>query len=81
MLADLGCRFVLIGHSERRQYHGETDDLIADKLLAAQSAGLTACTVRGGAASTRVRRGSRDGGQSATAFGFGDFPTELADRL
>ena len=41
MLADLGCRFVLIGHSERRQYHGETDDLIADKLLAAQSAGLT----------------------------------------
>ena len=41
MLADLGCQFVLLGHSERRQYHGETDELIADKLAAAQAAGLT----------------------------------------
>ena len=41
MLADLGCQYVLVGHSERRQYHGETDELIADKLAAAQSAGLT----------------------------------------
>ena len=41
MLADLGCQFVLVGHSERRQYHGETDELIADKLAAAQSAGVT----------------------------------------
>ena len=41
MLADLGCQFVLVGHSERRQYHGETDELIAGKLAAAQSAGLT----------------------------------------
>ncbi len=41
MLADLGCRFVLVGHSERRQYHGEMDELIAAKLAAAQSAGVT----------------------------------------
>ncbi|MGB2103744.1 MAG: triose-phosphate isomerase, partial [Luminiphilus sp.] len=41
MLADLGCQYVLVGHSERRQYHGETDELIADKLAAAQSAGVT----------------------------------------
>ena len=41
MLADLGCQFVLVGHSERRQYHGETDELIAEKLVAAQSAGVT----------------------------------------
>ena len=41
MLADLGCQFVLVGHSERRQYHDETDELIADKLAAAQSAGVT----------------------------------------
>ena len=25
MLADLGCRYCIVGHSERRQYHGETD--------------------------------------------------------
>ena len=41
MLADLGCQFVLVGHSERRQYHDETDELIAEKLAAAQSAGVT----------------------------------------
>ena len=41
MLADLGCQFVLVGHSERRQYHDETDELIAQKLAAAQSAGMT----------------------------------------
>ena len=41
MLADLDCQFVLVGHSERRQYHGETDELIAGKLAAAQSAGVT----------------------------------------
>jgi len=41
MLADLGCQFVLVGHSERRQYHDETDELIAHKLVAAQSAGVT----------------------------------------
>ena len=41
MVADLGCQFVLVGHSERRQYHYETDELIAKKLVAAQSAGVT----------------------------------------
>ena len=41
MLADFGCEFVLVGHSERRQYHDETDALIAEKLAAAQSAGVT----------------------------------------
>lgn len=40
MLADLGCRYVLVGHSERRQYHAESDALVAAKFVAAQSAGL-----------------------------------------
>lgn len=40
MLADLGCRFVIVGHSERRTYHGETDALVAAKFLAAQAGGL-----------------------------------------
>ncbi len=40
MLADLGCRWVLLGHSERRQYHAESDDLVAAKLSAAMEAGL-----------------------------------------
>lgn len=40
MLAEVGCRFVLVGHSERRAHHGETDELIGRKLAAAQAAGL-----------------------------------------
>ena len=40
MLADLGCRWVILGHSERRQYHGESDELVAAKVSAAVRAGL-----------------------------------------
>ncbi len=42
MLADLGCRYVIVGHSERRAQHGETDDTVSRKAQAAQLAGLTA---------------------------------------
>jgi triosephosphate isomerase len=42
MLSDLGCRWVILGHSERRQYHAESDDLVAAKLTAAIAAGLQA---------------------------------------
>ena len=41
MLADFGCAYVIIGHSERRAYHGETDELVAQKTLRALSAGLS----------------------------------------
>lgn len=41
MLADLGCRYVLVGHSERRTLFGETDALVAQKYAAARRAGLT----------------------------------------
>jgi triosephosphate isomerase (TIM) len=40
MLADAGCRYVIIGHSERRQYFGETDSGVAQKSKAAVDAGL-----------------------------------------
>jgi triosephosphate isomerase len=41
MLVDAGCTHVIIGHSERRQYFGETDDQVNLKLKAALEAGLT----------------------------------------
>src|SRR5438046_7104245 len=41
MLLDVGCTHVIIGHSERRQYFGETDDVVNLKLKAALEAGLT----------------------------------------
>jgi len=42
MLKDAGASFVILGHSERRQYHGETSELVAAKARAAWRAGLTA---------------------------------------
>jgi len=41
MLAKLGCRYVLAGHSERRQYHAESDELVSAKVRAALRSGLT----------------------------------------
>lgn len=40
MLQDFGCRYVLVGHSERRSLFGETDDVVVAKFEAAQAAGL-----------------------------------------
>jgi len=41
MLAEHGCRYVIVGHSERRQLYGETDAQVAAKFSAVQSAGMT----------------------------------------
>jgi triosephosphate isomerase len=41
MLRDFGCHYVIVGHSERRAYYGESSHLVAEKFLAAQRAGLT----------------------------------------
>jgi triosephosphate isomerase len=41
MFVDLGCRYIILGHSERRHGHGESNELIAKKVEAAQIAGLT----------------------------------------
>ena len=41
MLADVGAQWVLVGHSERRQYHAESDELVARKFVAARAGGLT----------------------------------------
>jgi triosephosphate isomerase len=41
MLVDIDCTHVIVGHSERRQYFGETDDMVNFKLKAALEAGLT----------------------------------------
>ncbi|HEY8877460.1 MAG TPA: triose-phosphate isomerase [Roseateles sp.] len=41
MLADVGCRYAIVGHSERRAYHAESDQLVADKAKAALAHGVT----------------------------------------
>jgi triosephosphate isomerase (TIM) len=42
MLKDAGASAVIVGHSERRQFHAETDTMVADKAMAAWRAGITA---------------------------------------
>ena len=41
MLAKLGCSYVVMGHSERREYHGESDQLVGAKARKALDAGMT----------------------------------------
>jgi triosephosphate isomerase len=41
MLVEFGCRYVIVGHSERRHLYGETDKQVAAKYAAARKAGLT----------------------------------------
>lgn len=41
MLRDFGVRYAIVGHSERRQYHGETDLVVAEKAQRALAAGIT----------------------------------------
>jgi len=41
MLAECGCRYAIVGHSERRAYHAESDQLVAEKAQAALAKGVT----------------------------------------
>ena len=41
MLREFGVRYAIVGHSERRQYHGETDDTVAEKAKTALAHGIT----------------------------------------
>ena len=58
MLAEAGCRGVIVGHSERRQYFGETDEWVQRKTKAALAAGLTPIVCVGETLS------EREGGQT-----------------
>ncbi len=53
MLAEIGCRYVIVGHSERRAAHGETDPQVRAKAEAAHRAGLVAIICLGESANER----------------------------
>src|SRR5579862_5101694 len=63
MLADAGARAVIVGHSERRADHGESDSLVRQKAEAAWRAGLTAVVCIG------ETQGHRDTGQTLDICG------------
>jgi triosephosphate isomerase len=56
MLAEFGCRYAIVGHSERRQFFGDTDAIVAAKARAALAAGLTPIACVGETLAERERR-------------------------
>ncbi len=64
MLRDAGASWVILGHSERRQNHGETDELVREKCLAVAAAGLTPIVCVGETAD------QRSGGQETEVVGW-----------
>jgi triosephosphate isomerase len=75
MLRDAGASWVIVGHSERRQNHGETDELVREKVLAAVEAGLTPIVCVGETEDQRV------GGQETEVVGWqiaGSLPKPFA---
>ncbi|MBI5495906.1 MAG: triose-phosphate isomerase [Deltaproteobacteria bacterium] len=81
MLFDAGCRYVILGHSERRTYHAETDALVAKKAAAALAAGLNPIVCVG------ETLAERDGGKTLTVVetqvrgSLADIPEALAARV
>ena len=85
MLKDAGASAVIVGHSERRQHHGETDAFVAGKGLAARRAGLLAILCVGETQEQRANgaalticggqiRGSVPNGMSASGLAIGYEP-------
>jgi triosephosphate isomerase len=56
MLAEFGCRFAIVGHSERRQYFGDTDAIVAAKARATLKAGITPIACVGETLAEREQR-------------------------
>jgi|SRR5947209_2761274 len=79
MLADAGARAIIVGHSERRVDHGETDDLVRHKAEAAWRAGLTAVVCIGETQHQRDQGQTLDicGGQLGLSLPDGGRPDNL----
>jgi triosephosphate isomerase len=78
MLKDAGASAVIVGHSERREYHGETDAQVRAKALAAHRAGLTAIVCIGETRAERDAGRALDVGRTQLA---GSLPDDAADLV
>ncbi len=81
MLAKLGCTYVLVGHSERRQYHGETDEVVASKLQAAVRHGLTPILCVGEGLDVRELNGQIDHSVAQVTAALKGVPADVARSL
>ena len=85
MLKDIGCAYIIIGHSERRQFYGETDESVNRKTKACLGSGLTAIVCVGETLAERegeklfevVERQVRVGLDGLTSCGYGTYYNRL----
>lgn len=78
MLAKLGCTYVLVGHSERRQHHGETDQVVNDKVKAALRHGLVPILCVGEGLDVRSLNGQVDHTVAQVGAALAGVPAEQA---
>ena len=81
MIVDAGCNLVIIGHSERRQYFGETDESVNKKIKAALAAGLTPIVCVGESLAEREADETRDVLQRQFTGGFAGLTPEEFSRI
>ncbi len=81
MLKDLGCRYVIIGHSERRQYFGETDEQVNKKVKAAFKHGLEPILCVGESLAQREAGETEELVKSQVEKALAGVPAEDAQRI
>jgi triosephosphate isomerase len=81
MLAKLGCSYVLVGHSERRQYHGEDDEVVNAKVKAAFRSGLVPLLCVGEGEGVRELNGQVDHCVDQVSAALAGVPAEQARRI
>ena len=81
MLVEAGCRGVIVGHSERRQYFGETDDSVNRKLRAALDSGLTPIVCIGETLAEREGNHTRSVLQRQFSGGFASLTPQEFSRI
>ena len=81
MLLDVGCKYVIIGHSERRQYFGETDETVNRRVKAALAAGLDPIVCVGEVLEERKSGRTWEVVERQTREGLAGISREDAERL
>jgi triosephosphate isomerase len=81
MLKDAGCEFVIIGHSERRQFFGETNETVNKKIRAALAAGLTPIMCIGESLEERKAEQTIAKVETQIAEGLEDFETDEVKQI
>jgi triosephosphate isomerase len=81
MLSDVGCGYVLIGHSERRQFFGETDYTVAKKAAAAAAVGLAPIVCVGETLAQRDAGSTRAVVEKQLRHGLVELATEGMEKL